>query len=77
MPPGEGKPTRKSSIDRDLAVVHAARVQAAAGVPMARQVMNPPPCAEEDAALHRWLDLTQEEPLEPDLAICDPHHHLW
>ena len=24
-----------------------------------------------------WLDLTTEETLEPDLKICDPHHHLW
>ena len=24
-----------------------------------------------------WLALTQEETLEPDLPICDPHHHLW
>ena len=24
-----------------------------------------------------WLALTQEEALEPDLPICDPHHHLW
>jgi predicted TIM-barrel fold metal-dependent hydrolase len=24
-----------------------------------------------------WLALTTEEPLEPDLVICDPHHHLW
>ncbi len=24
-----------------------------------------------------WLDLTVEETLEPDLTICDPHHHLW
>lgn len=24
-----------------------------------------------------WLDLTKEEPLEPALPICDPHHHLW
>lgn len=24
-----------------------------------------------------WLDLTDEEPLEPQLPICDPHHHLW
>ena len=24
-----------------------------------------------------WLALTQEESLEPDLPICDPHHHLW
>jgi len=24
-----------------------------------------------------WLALTSEEPLEPALPICDPHHHLW
>src|SRR5262249_46568136 len=24
-----------------------------------------------------WLALTLEEPLEPALPICDPHHHLW
>ena len=24
-----------------------------------------------------WLALTEEEPIEPDLPICDPHHHLW
>jgi predicted TIM-barrel fold metal-dependent hydrolase len=24
-----------------------------------------------------WLKATAEEPLEPDLPICDPHHHLW
>ena len=24
-----------------------------------------------------WLDQVVEETLEPDLAICDPHHHLW
>jgi L-fuconolactonase len=24
-----------------------------------------------------WLALTAEEPLEPELKICDPHHHLW
>src|SRR5262249_527343 len=24
-----------------------------------------------------WLALTIEEPLEPNLPICDPHHHLW
>ena len=26
---------------------------------------------------HEWLRLTVEEPLSPDLPICDPHHHLW
>jgi L-fuconolactonase len=44
---------------------------------MAGQVMPPQPCADEDAALHRWLALTPELALEPELAICDPHHHLW
>ena len=24
-----------------------------------------------------WLKLTIEEPIDPDLPICDPHHHLW
>jgi L-fuconolactonase len=24
-----------------------------------------------------WLDQVKEEILEPDLPICDPHHHLW
>ena len=24
-----------------------------------------------------WLDRTQEATLEPELPICDPHHHLW
>jgi predicted TIM-barrel fold metal-dependent hydrolase len=26
---------------------------------------------------HAWLAQTIEEPLEPSLPICDPHHHLW
>ncbi len=24
-----------------------------------------------------WLALTIEEAIEPDLPICDPHHHFW
>ena len=24
-----------------------------------------------------WLDLNQEETVEPELPICDPHHHFW
>ena len=24
-----------------------------------------------------WLDQVREPALEPDLRICDPHHHLW
>ena len=24
-----------------------------------------------------WLEQTQEPSLDPDLPICDPHHHLW
>lgn len=26
---------------------------------------------------HAWLEQVKEEALEPDLPICDPHHHLW
>jgi len=25
----------------------------------------------------KWLEKIQEKTLEPDLLICDPHHHLW
>lgn len=25
----------------------------------------------------RWLDLLQEEVIEPELPVIDPHHHLW
>ena len=24
-----------------------------------------------------WLALAREEALEPELPICDPHHHFW
>ena len=24
-----------------------------------------------------WLALTQEDTLEPEVPICDPHHHMW
>ena len=24
-----------------------------------------------------WLKLTVEDPIEPSMPICDPHHHLW
>jgi L-fuconolactonase len=24
-----------------------------------------------------WLARTVEEPLDPEILICDPHHHLW
>ena len=26
---------------------------------------------------NEWLALTQEPILEPEIAICDPHHHFW
>lgn len=26
---------------------------------------------------YTWLDQTQEAALEPEMAIIDPHHHLW
>jgi L-fuconolactonase len=28
-------------------------------------------------ARENWLKLTAESAIEPDLPICDPHHHLW
>jgi predicted TIM-barrel fold metal-dependent hydrolase len=30
-----------------------------------------------DAEHETWLGRRVEEALEPELAICDPHHHLW
>ncbi|MFC1990345.1 amidohydrolase family protein [Chloroflexota bacterium] len=24
-----------------------------------------------------WLKLTEEPPIDPEIPICDPHHHLW
>ena len=24
-----------------------------------------------------WHALRQEQPLEPEIPICDPHHHFW
>ena len=24
-----------------------------------------------------WLERTVEKPIDPELPICDPHHHLW
>ena len=24
-----------------------------------------------------WLALTQEDPIEPEIPLCDPHHHFW
>ena len=24
-----------------------------------------------------WLALTQESPIEPEIPLCDPHHHFW
>jgi hypothetical protein len=24
-----------------------------------------------------WLALTQEPTVEPEIPICDPHHHFW
>ena len=29
------------------------------------------------ASREDWLGLTQEAPIDPDLPIIDPHHHLW
>ncbi len=31
----------------------------------------------EHSTNHAWLAQVRESALEPDLPICDPHHHLW
>ena len=31
----------------------------------------------EHSTNHAWLEQVHESALEPDLPICDPHHHLW
>lgn len=31
----------------------------------------------EQQERNRWLELTPEEPIEPDLPIIDCHHHFW
>jgi predicted TIM-barrel fold metal-dependent hydrolase len=30
-----------------------------------------------NAEQHKWLDLTVEDALLPEVLICDPHHHFW
>lgn len=30
-----------------------------------------------EAEWKAWVAQVRENPLEPDLPICDPHHHLW
>ncbi|MBU3737406.1 MAG: amidohydrolase [Rhodoferax sp.] len=41
--------------------------------------MNTPADAPEDRSQRhaRWLQQHQEPVIEPDLAVVDPHHHLW
>ena len=29
------------------------------------------------AELEAWLAQTVEDPIDPELLICDPHHHFW
>ena len=31
----------------------------------------------ERSTNHDWLELRTEQAIEPELPICDPHHHLW
>ena len=47
-----------------------ARAHAATVTDLARQPRSV-------AELRSWLDLHQEDVLEPDLPIIDPHHHFW
>lgn len=37
-----------------------------------------PPLTAEEVEFHNWLGKADVEPvLEPEIPICDPHHHLW
>ena len=31
----------------------------------------------KQADLHAWTQKRQEDVIEPDLPIIDPHHHIW
>src|SRR5262245_7036995 len=51
---------------------------------LARSVIREEPSMQSQSAPQRhlpirkdWLAATQEEALEPDRPIIDPHHHLW
>lgn len=46
-------------------------------VKIARAFERPMPEKKDDQAHEAWLKLMVEKALETDLAICDPHHHLW
>jgi predicted TIM-barrel fold metal-dependent hydrolase len=39
--------------------------------------LRPPRQAASGVEREQWLALVKEEILEPELPICDPHHHLW
>src|SRR5262249_22517613 len=60
-PSGKGKPRRRGNI---------VRVVPASG-------NRPGGETEMPYGGNDWLALTQEETLEPELPICDPHHHFW
>src|SRR5215510_4546297 len=50
---------------------------AAAFVATAPSAVSQNTAAQAAQAAQDWLSLTQETPLEAELPIIDPHHHLW
>lgn len=52
----------------------------AAGAGLASRAASAQPAAgssQSSPGMQAWLALTSEAPLEPELPIIDPHHHLW
>jgi predicted TIM-barrel fold metal-dependent hydrolase len=66
---------KKVSVGRRGFLTGAAALVATAqsGSPLDASVQNSP----APTALDKWLSLTKEDPLEPQLPIIDPHHHFW
>src|SRR2546430_15953771 len=58
---------RRGFLKSAVAVVGTARV-----APSSATAQDSPTTATQS-----WLALTRETALEPQLAIIDPHHHLW
>src|SRR2546427_5536408 len=71
-------PSPPSSGRRDFKVMHdRTRTRAAFGHLRSGRPWRIIRAMIEQSKNHDWLSLTVEEPLEPGLPICDPHHHLW
>jgi L-fuconolactonase len=67
-------PAVKARLESSLASERSGRplAEAAAGCIQNRTIWD-----KNGSEFYAWLDQTQEQALEPELEIVDPHHHLW